>query len=92
MAGMRTNVFSLSPGLPFLPTLARGVLEGRFLPGHDFAADPLALAALAPAAMHLGWQAATLRPADGAGTLARFRANRFTGLLLFLGFLVVGAS
>jgi 4-hydroxybenzoate polyprenyltransferase len=54
--------------------------------------DPLALAALAPAAVHLGWQAATLRPADGAGTLARFRANRFTGLLLFLGFLVVGAS
>ncbi|SFP67898.1 4-hydroxybenzoate octaprenyltransferase [Sphingomonas rubra] len=54
--------------------------------------DPLALAALLPAALHLGWQAATLHPDDGAGTLRRFRANRFTGLLLFLGFLVVGAS
>ncbi|RZL98670.1 MAG: 4-hydroxybenzoate octaprenyltransferase, partial [Sphingomonas sp.] len=50
--------------------------------------DPLALAALLPAALHLAWQAATLVPADGAGTLARFRANRFTGLLLLLGFLV----
>lgn len=54
--------------------------------------DPLALAALLPAAAHLGWQAASLRPDDGAGALRRFRANRFTGLLLFLGFLVVGAS
>ena len=58
--------------------------------------DPLALAALLPGAVHLGWQVATLRPDDGAGggagALARFRSNRFTGLLLFLGFLVVGAS
>lgn len=54
--------------------------------------DPLALAALLPAALRLGWQAASLRPDDGAGALRRFRANRFTGLLLFLGFLVVGAS
>ena len=54
--------------------------------------DPLALAALVPAALHLGWQAATLVPADGAGTLRRFRSNRFAGLLLFLGFVVVGTS
>jgi 4-hydroxybenzoate polyprenyltransferase len=58
--------------------------------------DPLALAALAPAALHLGWQVATLAPDAGAegsaGALARFRSNRFTGLLLFLAFLVVGAS
>ncbi|RIY00741.1 double-strand break repair protein AddB [Aureimonas flava] len=43
---MPSHVFSISPGLPFLPTLARGVLRGRFLPGEDFAADPLALAGL----------------------------------------------
>ncbi len=55
-------------------------------------ADPLALAALLPAAGHLAWQVATLRPDDGAGALARFRANRFTGLLLFLAFLVVGSG
>lgn len=54
--------------------------------------DPLAVAALVPAAVHLGWQVATLRPDDGAGALARFRSNRFAGLLLFLAFLVVGLS
>ncbi|WP_062112605.1 double-strand break repair protein AddB [Aureimonas sp. AU40] len=43
---MRPNVFSISPGLPFLPTLAEGVLSGRFLPDHRFANDPLALAGL----------------------------------------------
>jgi len=55
--------------------------------------DPLALAALAPVALHLGWQAATLDPADGgAGALRRFRANRDAGALLFLACLVVGAT
>ncbi|KTR04487.1 hypothetical protein NS365_14945 [Aureimonas ureilytica] len=43
---MRPNVFSISPGLPFLPTLADGILSGRFLPGLSFADDPLALAEL----------------------------------------------
>ncbi len=52
--------------------------------------DPLALAALAPAAVHLGWQVATLDPEDGANALARFRANRMTGLLVGLACLVVG--
>ncbi len=54
--------------------------------------DPLALVALAPAAAHLAWQVATLRPDDGAGALARFRANRMTGLLVFLAFAVVGTA
>ena len=54
--------------------------------------DPLALLALAPAALHLGWQIATLRPDDGDGALARFRANRFAGLLMFLACLVVGTQ
>ncbi len=54
--------------------------------------DPLAIAALVPAALHLGWQVATLRADDGAGALARFRANRFTGLLIFLACVVVGTS
>ena len=53
-------------------------------------ADPLAVVALAPAALHLGWQAATLKPDDGAGALLRFRSNRFTGLLVFLACVVVG--
>jgi 4-hydroxybenzoate polyprenyltransferase len=54
--------------------------------------DPLALVALVPAALHLGWQAATLSPDDGTGALARFRSNRFAGLLVFLACLVVGSA
>ena len=53
-------------------------------------ADPLAVVALAPAALHLGWQVATLRPDDGEGALQRFRSNRFAGLLVFLACVVVG--
>lgn len=52
--------------------------------------DPLALLALAPAALHLGWQVLTLAPDDGDNALARFRANRFTGLLVALACWVVG--
>ncbi len=53
-------------------------------------ADPLALAALLPVAGHLAWQVLTLKPDDGAGALARFRSNRFAGLLMFLACVVVG--
>ncbi len=52
--------------------------------------DWVALLALLPAACHLGQQVAKADPEDGPGALALFRSNRFTGLLLFLGFLVVG--
>ena len=54
--------------------------------------DPLAVAALVPAALHLAWQVISLRAEDGAGALARFRANRFTGWLIFLACVVVGTS
>ena len=54
--------------------------------------DWLAVLALLPAALHLAQQVARIEPRDGAGSLALFRSNRFTGLLLFLGFLVVGLS
>ena len=63
-------------------------------------ADPLVFAGLIPAALHLCWQVATLRPDDragdsaggGDGALARFRANRFTGLLVFLACAVAGTT
>ena len=48
--------------------------------------------ALLPAALHLARQVGKTDPADGSGALALFRSNRFTGLLLFLGFLAVGLS
>lgn len=55
-------------------------------------ADPLALVALVPMALHLGWQVATLVPGDGDNALARFRANRSAGLAMFLACLVVGSA
>jgi len=53
--------------------------------------QPLALVALAPMAAHLMWQVATLRQ-DGVDPLAKFRSNRFAGLLMFLACLVVGSA
>ncbi|RIV85231.1 4-hydroxybenzoate octaprenyltransferase [Aurantiacibacter xanthus] len=52
--------------------------------------DWVALLALVPVAAHLGWQALSLDPKDGANPLARFRSNRFAGLLLALACFVVG--
>jgi 4-hydroxybenzoate polyprenyltransferase len=52
--------------------------------------DWIALLALVPVAGHLLWQVATLVPQDGANALARFRANRFAGLLMALACWVVG--
>ncbi|WP_420141984.1 4-hydroxybenzoate octaprenyltransferase [Sphingomonas sp.] len=54
--------------------------------------DPLALLALGPVALHLGWQVAGLRRDDPADALRRFRANRFAGLLMFLACLAVGTA
>jgi 4-hydroxybenzoate polyprenyltransferase len=52
----------------------------------------LGLAALLPAALHLGWQAAGLKPSSSEDALRRFRSNRFAGMLIFLACLVVGAT
>ncbi|NOU03147.1 MAG: 4-hydroxybenzoate octaprenyltransferase [Novosphingobium sp.] len=52
--------------------------------------DPLALLALGPAALHLGWQVLTLEPDNADNVLARFRANRMAGLLVALACWVVG--
>jgi 4-hydroxybenzoate polyprenyltransferase len=53
-------------------------------------ADWLALAALLPAALHLGWQVATLDTEDAGNALDRFRTNRTTGLLVALACWVAG--
>jgi 4-hydroxybenzoate polyprenyltransferase len=52
----------------------------------------LAIVAIVPAALHLIWQVAALKPDDRDDALAKFRSNRFTGLLVALACLVVGAS
>ena len=54
--------------------------------------DPVALLALLPMALHLAWQAASLRPDDGDDALAKFRSNRTAGLLMFLACLAVGTA
>jgi 4-hydroxybenzoate polyprenyltransferase len=54
--------------------------------------DWLALAALAPAAIHLASQALRADADDGELALALFRSNRTCGLLVFLGMLAVGLS
>lgn len=54
--------------------------------------DPLALLALVPAAVQLGWQAARVDAGDGALALRLFRSNRFAGLLVYLAMLTVGLS
>ena len=52
----------------------------------------IAVVALAPAALHLGWQATRADPNDGELALRLFRSNRACGLLVFLAMLVVGLS
>jgi 4-hydroxybenzoate polyprenyltransferase len=50
-----------------------------------------ALIALAPAAFHLAFQVVTLKK-DGSNALGHFRANKFTGMLVALACLVIGAA
>ena len=52
----------------------------------------LGLLALLPLALHLFWQVLTLSSADGDDVLAKFRSNRFAGLLMFLACLVLGQA
>lgn len=54
--------------------------------------DPLAVLALLPMALHLGWQVWTLDPADPQGALRRFRSNRTAGLLMAMAALAVGSA
>lgn len=54
--------------------------------------DPLAVAALIPITGHFAWQVATLKNGDGSDALAKFRSNRFAGLLMALACAVVGTA
>jgi len=42
--GSAPNVFSISPGVPFLATLAEALLNGTLVPGFRYSGDPLSLA------------------------------------------------
>ena len=54
--------------------------------------EDYALLGLLPMALHLVWQVAALKPADGADALLKFRSNRFAGLLMFLACFVLGTA
>ena len=54
--------------------------------------DPLALLAMAPLAVHLVWQIATLRPDEPGNALRRFRSNAGAGALLAIACFVVGQA
>lgn len=52
--------------------------------------DQLALLALVPVALHLGWQVATLDESNPDNPLMRFRSNRLAGALMAAACFVVG--
>ena len=54
--------------------------------------DALALVALLPVTIHFAWQVGTLSTEDGGDALAKFRSNRFAGLLMALACAVVGTA
>jgi 4-hydroxybenzoate polyprenyltransferase len=54
--------------------------------------DALALLALLPAVLHLAGQVVTLDVNSDADALAKFRSNRFAGLLIFASMMVVGGA
>ncbi|CAN5361282.1 4-hydroxybenzoate octaprenyltransferase [soil metagenome] len=76
------------PGVALLYLIALALWAGAIW---QVRPQGLALLALAPMAAHLLWQVATLKE-DGADPLAKFRSNRFAGLLMALACLVVGSA
>lgn len=54
--------------------------------------DAVALVALMPITLHFIGQVATLDLHNGADALAKFRSNRFAGLLILAAFAVVGGA
>ncbi len=93
LIGIRSSARALGaqvkPGLTLFYAAALGLWAAAIWQVRPQAA---ALLALAPAAAHLGWQVATLKVDDGADALAKFRSNRFAGLLVALAMATIGAS
>ncbi len=93
LVGVRSSARAMGtrvkPGVALFYALAIGLWAGAIWLVRS---DPLALLALLPIALHLGWQVATLVPSDGVNALARFRSNRNAGALMFAACLAVGTS
>jgi 4-hydroxybenzoate polyprenyltransferase len=91
MVGIRSSALRMGgqvrAGIAVFYSLAIALWAlGFWLLRHDL----LALFALVPVALHLGWQVATLDESDPDNPLARFRSNRFAGALMAVACFVVG--
>jgi 4-hydroxybenzoate polyprenyltransferase len=93
LVGVRSSALALGRyaragiGLCYLAALALWAASMHLVRSEWFA-----LLGLLPIAFHFLWQVATLAAHDGADALAKFRANRLAGLLMFAACWVVGNS
>ena len=91
LVGVKSSALALGPRARIGIAVCYAVAVALWAAGiRALRPEALALAALIPVALHLLWQAAALRLDDAADALAKFRSNRFAGLLMFLACLVVG--
>ena len=93
MAGIKSSARALGPrargGVALFYAAATGLWAAAlWVASHD----PLAIAALLPAAVHFGWQVARLGDTAPANALRLFRANRQAGALVFAACAVVGMT
>lgn len=93
LVGVRSSALRMGgqvkPGIALFYGIALACWAGAFW---IIRPQILVFLALLPAAIHFGWQVLTLRMADADDALAKFRSNRFAGLLIALGCMVVGTS
>ncbi|MDT9599078.1 4-hydroxybenzoate octaprenyltransferase [Sphingosinicella rhizophila] len=93
LVGVKSSALALGgrvrEGVGFFYLLALGLWSAAIW---QVRPDLPGLAALLPMTLHLLWQVLTLRLEDGGDALAKFRSNRFAGLLMFLACLVVGTA
>ena len=93
MAGIRSSARRLGAraraGISLFYVLATALLCAALFTSRP---DPLVLLAALPFALHLAWQALSLRPDDQRSALHVFRANRTAGLLLFAACAAVGTA
>ena len=93
LVGIRSSARALGrnirPGLLLIYSIALACWAAAFWMVRPQA---LALMALLPLALHLGWQVVTLKTGDGADALAKFRSNRIAGLLMFFACATLGLS
>ncbi|QMW24326.1 4-hydroxybenzoate octaprenyltransferase [Sandaracinobacteroides saxicola] len=89
LAGIKSSARALGPNLQrgiVLFYTATILLMAATL--YHLRPDPLVLAALLPAALHLAWQAHKARAPDSRTALTLFKSNARAGLLLFLALAV----